>query len=89
MVKQYHSLLQEPYLNSLRREKVSVSIYLVNGIKLQGLIEGFDQFMIILKSNTQQLVYKHAISTIVPAKDFQFNYTVLKDSDEPSSSSDS
>ena len=86
MVKQYHSLLQEPYLNSLRREKIAVSIYLVNGIKLQGVIEGFDQFMIILKSNTQQLVYKHAISTIVPAKGFHFNYNAMKEDPNPTSS---
>lgn len=73
MAKQYHSTLQEPYLNALRREKVSVAIYLVNGIKLQGVIESFDQFMILLKSSAQQLVYKHAISTIVPLKAFTFN----------------
>ena len=60
--------LQEPFLNALRREKVSVSIYLVNGIKLQGQIESFDQFVVLLKNTVSQMVYKHAISTIVPAK---------------------
>ncbi len=60
--------LQDPFLNVLRREKVTVSIFLVNGIKLQGLIESFDQYVILLKSNVVQLVYKHAISTIVPVK---------------------
>jgi host factor-I protein len=60
--------LQEPFLNALRKEKVAVSIYLVNGIKLQGQIDSFDQFVIVLKNNVNQMVYKHAISTIVPAK---------------------
>ena len=60
--------LQEPFLNTLRKEKVSVSIYLVNGIKLQGQIDSFDQFVIVLKNSVNQMVYKHAISTIVPAK---------------------
>lgn len=60
--------LQEPFLNILRKEAVQVAIYLVNGIKLQGEIESFDQYVIILKSNISQMVYKHAISTIVPSK---------------------
>lgn len=60
--------LQEPFLNELRKEKVAVSIYLVNGIKLQGQIDSFDQFVIVLKNTVNQMVYKHAISTIVPAK---------------------
>ena len=60
--------LQDPFLNVLRREKITVSVFLVNGIKLQGLIESFDQYVILLKSNVVQLVYKHAISTIVPVK---------------------
>ncbi len=62
-----HSL-QDPFLNALRRERVAVSIYLVNGIKLQGQIESFDQFVILLKNSVSQMVYKHAISTIVPAR---------------------
>ncbi len=60
--------LQDPFLNSLRKEKVPVSIYLVNGIKLQGQIDSFDQFVILLKNTVSQMVYKHAISTIVPAR---------------------
>ena len=60
--------LQEPYLNALRRERVPVSIYLVNGIKLQGQIESFDQFVILLKNAVSQMVYKHAISTVVPSR---------------------
>jgi host factor-I protein len=61
-------MLQDPFLNALRREKVQVSIFLVNGIKLQGQIESFDQYVVLLRNNVVQLVYKHAISTIVPSK---------------------
>jgi len=64
-------MLQEPFLNALRREHVPVSIFLVNGIKLQGQIESFDQFVILLKNNVSQMVYKHAVSTIVPARNVQ------------------
>jgi host factor-I protein len=60
--------LQDPYLNVLRKERIPVSIYLVNGIKLQGQIESFDQFVILLKNTVSQMVYKHAISTVVPAR---------------------
>ncbi|CED01814.1 RNA-binding protein [Salmonella enterica subsp. enterica serovar Hadar] len=60
--------LQDPFLNALRRERVPVSIYLVNGIKLQGQIESFDQFVILLKNTVSQMVYKHAISTVAPSR---------------------
>ena len=60
--------LQDPYLNTLRKERVPVSIYLVNGIKLQGQIESFDQFVVLLKNTVSQMVYKHAISTVVPGR---------------------
>ncbi len=60
--------LQDPYLNQLRKERVPVSIYLVNGIKLQGQIESFDQFVVLLKNSVNQMVYKHAISTVVPSR---------------------
>lgn len=60
--------LQEPFLNALRKERVPVSIYLVNGIKLQGQIESFDQFVVLLRNAVNQMVYKHAISTIVPSR---------------------
>jgi host factor-I protein len=61
-------LLQDPFLNTLRREHVPVSIYLVNGIKLQGQIESFDQYVVLLRNTVTQMVYKHAISTIVPSR---------------------
>ena len=64
-------ILQEPFLNILRKERIPVSIYLVNGIKLQGQIESFDQFVVLLKSNVSQMVYKHAISTIMPSAPVQ------------------
>ena len=60
--------LQDPYLTVLRKERVPVSIFLVNGIKLQGQIESFDQFVILLKNTVSQMVYKHAISTVVPSR---------------------
>jgi host factor-I protein len=60
--------LQDPFLNVLRKEKVAVSIFLVNGIKLQGQVESFDQFVVLLKNTVSQMVYKHAISTIVPSR---------------------
>ncbi len=60
--------LQEPFLNALRKERIPVAIYLVNGIKLQGQIESFDQFVVLLKNSVSQMVYKHAISTVVPAR---------------------
>jgi host factor-I protein len=60
--------LQDPFLNALRKERVPVAIYLVNGIKLQGQIDSFDQFVVLLKNTVNQMVYKHAISTVVPAR---------------------
>ena len=63
--------LQEPFLNALRKERVPVSIYLVNGIKLQGQVESFDQFAVMLRNTVSQMVYKHAISTIVPARNIK------------------
>jgi len=70
--------LQEPFLNALRRERVPVAIYLVNGIKLQGQVESFDQFVVLLKNSVSQMIYKHAISTIVPAR----NVSVFDEEDE-------
>ena len=63
-----NQILQEPFLNALRKEKIPVAIFLVNGIKLQGQVDSFDQYVIILRNTINQMVYKHAISTIVPSK---------------------
>ncbi len=60
--------LQDPFLNALRRDRVPVSIYLVNGIKLQGQVESFDQFVILLRNTVSQMIYKSAISTVVPSR---------------------
>ena len=65
--------LQDPFLNALRRERVPVSVYLVNGIKLQGQIESFDQYVVLLRNTVTQMVYKHAISTIVPGRAVNFS----------------
>jgi len=68
MSQQKGQTLQDPYLNTLRKERVPVSIFLVNGIKLQGQIESFDQFVVLLKNTVSQMIYKHAISTVVPSR---------------------
>ena len=65
--------LQDPFLNELRKEQVPVSIYLINGIKLQGTVDSFDQFVIVLKSSVNQMVYKHAISTVVPSRNVEIS----------------
>lgn len=67
--------LQDPFLNALRRERIPVSVYLVNGIKLQGTIESFDQFVVLLRNTVSQMVYKHAISTVVPARNVRVGPT--------------
>ncbi len=71
--------LQDPYLNTLRKERIPVSIYLVNGIKLQGQVESFDQFVILLKNTVSQMVYKHAISTVVPSRPVRVTATTDAD----------
>ncbi|MCX7087808.1 MAG: RNA chaperone Hfq [Methylococcales bacterium] len=60
--------LQDTFLNALRKDHTPVSIFLVNGIKLQGRIDSFDQYVVMLKNTISQMVYKHAISTIVPGR---------------------
>ena len=66
--------LQDHYLNQLRKDKTPVVVYLTNGVRLKGVIKGFDSFVIILKEATQQLIYKHAVSTIVPEKDVDLRF---------------
>lgn len=75
--------LQDPFLNALRKEHVPVSIYLVNGIKLQGKVDSFDQYVIILKNTVSQMVYKHAISTIVPARQVRISHGPEGAEEEP------
>ena len=76
--------LQDPFLNALRKERIPVSIFLVNGIKLQGQVESFDQFVVLLKNNVSQMVYKHAISTIVPSRSVRLPSTGGEQSDSAS-----
>ena len=72
-----------PFLNALRKERVPVSIFLVNGIKLQGQIESFDQFVVLLKNTVSQMVYKHAISTVVPSRNIRFSTEQRESGPEP------
>ena len=74
MTQQKGQALQDPFLNTLRKEHIPVSIFLVNGIKLQGQIESFDQFVVLLKNTVSQMIYKHAISTVVPNRPVKFNF---------------
>ena len=71
--------LQDPFLNALRKERVPVSIYLVNGIKLQGHVESFDQFVVLLRNTVSQMVYKHAISTLVPTRNVKLTSVVSEE----------
>ena len=71
--------LQDVYLNSLRKEKVPVVIYLVNGTRLKGVIKGFDNFVVLLKKSNYQLIYKHAISTISPEREFNLKLEGIQD----------
>ena len=73
--------LQDPFLNALRKERIPVSIFLVNGIKLQGQIESFDNFVVLLKNSVSQMIYKHAISTVVPARNVRLGPSGESDSD--------
>jgi len=74
MNQQRGAALQDPFLNILRKERIPVSIYLVNGIKLQGQVESFDPFVVLLRNSVSQLIYKHAISTIVPSRAVRIPY---------------
>jgi host factor-I protein len=76
-------LLQDPFLNALRREHIPVAVYLVNGIKLQGQIESFDQYVVLLRNTVTQMVYKHAISTIVPGRAVNFALAPADDAEAP------
>ncbi len=68
--------LQDVFLNQMRKERIPVTVYLVNGARLTGTIKGFDNFVILMKQENQQLVYKHAISTIIPEKSIDILETV-------------
>ncbi len=76
------SALQDPFLNILRKERIPVSIYLVNGIKLQGHVESFDQFVVLLRNSVSQMIYKHAISTVVPVRAVKIPYDSEEDEEQ-------
>jgi len=66
--------LQDVLLNQLRKDKVSITVFLTNGFQLKGTIKGFDNFVVILESEgKQQMIYKHAISTLIPSKTVSLN----------------
>jgi host factor-I protein len=81
MTQQKGQALQDPFLNILRKEHVPVSIFLVNGIKLQGQIESFDQFVVLLKNSVSQMIYKHAISTVVPSRPVKIHFEGADDAE--------
>ena len=89
MPQQRGAALQDPFLNILRKDRIPVSVYLVNGIKLQGQIESFDSFVVLLRNGTSQMIYKHAISTIVPARAVRIPYESSTSSGHGSPDSDS
>ncbi len=82
MSQQRGQALQDPFLNTLRKEHVPVSIFLVNGIKLQGQIESFDQFVVLLRNSVSQMIYKHAISTVVPSRAVKLHLESDEDTDK-------
>jgi host factor-I protein len=63
--------IQDVFLNYIRKKRMLVTVYLVNGVKLEGLIKGFDNFVIILKDDSQKMIYKHAVSTIEPSEEIE------------------
>lgn len=69
MENQKTTSLQDTFLNALRKDKTPVVMYLTNGVRLKGVIQGFDNFVVLLRETTQQLIYKHAISTIQPERE--------------------
>lgn len=64
--------VQDPFLNAVRKEKVPVTVFLVNGVKLQGVITSFDNYCLLLKNSVTQLVFKHAVSTVMPSRNVSF-----------------
>lgn len=66
--------LQDNFLNQLRKDKIPVVVYLTNGVRLKGVVKAFDTFVILLKETSQQLIYKHAVSTIVPEKEIDLRF---------------
>lgn len=74
--------IQDTFLNQARREKTTVTVFLMNGFQLKGIVRGFDNFVVVLDTEgKQQMIYKHAISTIVPPKPIQLNGVSTEEED--------
>ncbi|MEC9492657.1 RNA chaperone Hfq [Flexistipes sp.] len=63
--------IQDVFLNYVRKKRITVTVYLINGVKLEGVVKGFDNFVIIIKDDSQKMIYKHAISTITPSVEIE------------------
>jgi len=75
--------LQDAFLNQVRKEKTTITVFLINGFQIKGLVKGFDNYIMILEGdNKQHMIYKHAVSTIIPSKNVFFNPDIIKDDDE-------
>ncbi len=75
--------LQDIFLNQVRKEHIAITIYLVNGFQIKGMVKGFDSYTIVIDSEgKQQMIYKHAISTIVPSKSINFLANNIKKEDD-------
>jgi len=69
--------LQDMFLNQVRKDKIVLVVYLTNGFQLKGVVKGFDNFIVVLETEgKQQMIYKHAISTIIPSREIHFNIEV-------------
>jgi host factor-I protein len=62
--------IQDSFLNYVRKNRISVKIFLVNGVEIEGLVKGFDNFVVVVKEEDQKLIYKHAITYIIPSEEF-------------------
>ena len=75
--------VQDVFLNKIRKEKMSITVFLVNGVKLQGIVTWFDNFCLLLRRDSHvQLIYKHAISTIMPGGPLDLNEEKNDDNDD-------
>ncbi|MBR3869897.1 MAG: RNA chaperone Hfq [Clostridia bacterium] len=75
--------LQDTFLNQARKERVPLTVYLMNGVKMFGTVKGFDSFLIVLESNgVQNVIYKHAVSTVIPSRSINLLGGELQQSEE-------
>lgn len=75
--------LQDAFLNQVRKEKIAITVFLVNGFQIKGVVKGFDNYVIFVEGDGKQnMVYKHAVSTMIPFKAINFNIEANKQSEE-------